>query len=483
MNNKFSNRKTQVFTFFIVMISCSFHFQLFSQDRMIKIHLRGVAESKITVMPRVGKNALKPIIEKTGVKNGETAVILLSNDELPSGFVIRYDYKEKATSTPYPSEQSIFVGDQDLEVWVNPPYCNNADSTYFQNGEKENTLLAQFNKENTQRKVNLKLLQNVLKDYSDQESTFYKQCTVEYEKKRIEYNQWINEQSNVHKALFVSHGFQFQYIPAITFQGSELEKIESIIAHYFDGINLKDPLLVNTVELKEWMNDYVNLYGSLSFTEVLRDSLFTLAGKRAIEKASLGDPKVYGWMADYFYNGYEVYGIQTGMTMLQEHINNPNCLTSKKQQINKRIEGIENMKIGTIAPNFIMPDEDGISFDFHAFKGKTPYKLLLFWSADCGHCEKLVEELKVWSLLPENKKKMDIVAVSLDEELPEIVKWEDKIRVLSEWKHLRAVGGVNSKVANDYFILSTPVILLVDTKSNLIKAMPLSLEEIQQFLQ
>ena len=43
---------------------------------------------------------------------------------------------------------------------VNPMYCNNNDSTYFQKDEKENTVLAYFNKENNKQKEKLGLLQN-----------------------------------------------------------------------------------------------------------------------------------------------------------------------------------------------------------------------------------------------------------------------------------------------------------------------------------
>jgi hypothetical protein len=73
-----------------------------------------------------------------------------------------------------------------------------------------------------------------------------------------------------------------------------------------------------------------------------------------------------------------------------------------------------------------------------------------------------------------------VVAVNLDETDTEIKVWEQKIPLLEGWKHLRAKDGVRSKVANDYFILATPVMMLVDSKTKTILAMPNTLNELMQ---
>lgn len=225
---------------------------VFSQPITLKLHLRGVYESKITLLPSIGTNALKPIIEKPGIKNGETTIISIASNMaylLPAEFILRFDYKEKETSAPYSCEKHIIINEQNLELWVNPMYCNNNDSSYFQKDEKENTLFAQFTKENGKQKEKLGLLQNFLMNYDVPQSQFYKQGIEEYEKRRSNYNQWLKEQSTLHKALFVSHTFQFQYLPQIAFKGSETDRMQSVIAHYFDGIDFKDTLLLHTQQL------------------------------------------------------------------------------------------------------------------------------------------------------------------------------------------------------------------------------------------
>ena len=136
--------------------------------------------------------------------------------------------------------------------------------------------------------------------------------------------------------------------------------------------------------------------------------------------------------------------------------------------------------VGTQAPDFTLNYMDGSDFKFQTYKGTAKYKLLLFWSADCGHCQELVKGIKQWYDESNNKEMVNIVAVSLDETDTEVKKWESAIISLSGWKHLRASGGVNSKVANSYAILSTPVMYLVDSQSNKIVAIPENLEQLKK---
>ena len=119
-------------------------------------------------------------------------------------------------------------------------------------------------------------------------------------------------------------------------------------------------------------------------------------GKAAIEKAKTGHPKVYGWMVDYFYKGYESFNIEPGIAMLAPYLDDPNCLTSKKQAIMKRLEGMKTLLPGTIAPDFSFTDDSGNSVNLQGYKTGTPYKLVLFWSADCPHCMELVNKLYTW---------------------------------------------------------------------------------------
>ena len=453
---------------------------LFAQPRdvTITIHLRGVYDSKTSLLGLTGSRTFKPIAEVPAVKNGETVRLSVPGEKLPGEFVLRFDYREKATSTPYPSEKYLFINDQDLELWVNPKACNNADSTWFQPNEWENAAFIRFSKENAGRKEKLGLLQNFLMNYDETESLFYQQGIKEYEQRRTSYNLWLKTRSDQDSSLFVSCLYSFQYVPGIPWEGSETKRIEGVIAHYFDGMDVGNPMIIKTSDLNKWMDSYVNLYGGMATTVALRDSLFPLAGKRAIEKARQGDPLVYGWMVDYFYRGFETNGIDAGMKILQPYLDDPTCLTSKRQEIARRLEGMEQLVPGSQAPDITLNDQDGNLFELNSFETNNNYILLLFWSADCNHCVEMAENLYPLLQQPDLQQKISVVAISLDETETEIAAWERKIPQLTGWKHLRASEGINSKVAYDYYVLATPIMVLLNAKTKEIIATPNTIKEL-----
>jgi thiol-disulfide isomerase/thioredoxin len=258
--------------------------------------------------------------------------------------------------------------------------------------------------------------------------------------------------------------------------------IENLIMHYFDGIDFKDSLILRVPDLRKWMDSYVNLYGQLSTTIALRDSLFPLAGKNAIEMAKKGNPLVYGWMVDYFYRGYESYGLDAGMKILEPYIDDPNCLTSKRMEINRRLKGIETLVAGSKAPEISIKDKEGATFTLSSYAPEKDYTLLLFWSAGCSHCIELIDKMYPWYQQTNVNRKLAVVAISLDETAQDIKAWELKKKELQGWKHLHVPDGVRSKVAGDYSVLSTPTMFLLDTKTKDIVATPNTLNDLRKVL-
>lgn len=464
----------------LLSIACLAGIEANAQDRKLKIHIDGVFASKVSVLPTVGHNAMKPMYESSLIKGGESVIIALPADQLPGQFILRCNYQENAASNPYPSERSIFVGGQDLEMWVHPKAINNPDSTYFAKGEKENSLFAQFVESNGRQRAQLALLQNFLMGYDQPQSAFFSQGATEYENRRVQYNKWIESQIKKDHEAFVSNTYTFEYLPPITWEGSEEQRMESLVEHYFDNIDFTNPLLVRTAQLRTWTDQYVNIYGARATTIALRDSLFTLAGRRAIEKVKSGHPLLYGWVVDYFYRGYEGFNITAGIRMLEPYLQDPRCLTSRRLEIEKRLKGIESIRPGAIAPDFSLSDPAGKDIQFHDYKKNSAYKLLLFWSADCQHCLELVQELHPFTAA--QKQPIEVVAVSLDFTDTEIARWQRAKTKLAGWKHSHAKGGINSPEASAYFVLATPVMILVDPATNKILALPETIQQLKDVL-
>jgi hypothetical protein len=77
---------------------------------------------------------MKPVVEVNKVVANSQASLAIHKEHLPGEFILRFDYKEKESSTPYPSEKHIFLKNQNAELWVHPMFANNSDSTWFGKG-------------------------------------------------------------------------------------------------------------------------------------------------------------------------------------------------------------------------------------------------------------------------------------------------------------------------------------------------------------
>ncbi len=447
-------------------------------ERLLTVQLQGVFSAKISLIPFKGLKAMTPIAEISDVKDGETITLKIPAKDLPGEFLLRIEYRAKEADHPRPAEKSIFINKQNIDLSVNPLHINNSDYTKFNEDEKENTVYSAFMKENIEKRMPIESLRQFLLSYDQQSSKLYIHAVKEFEQRRQEYNTWLSNQAEVHKELYVSNLFQFQYIPVIEWPTSLKEGPKPLLKNYFEGIDFSNPLIIRTRELTMLMDDYMRLYGMLATTGELRNSLFIEAGRIACEKASKGDPKVYGWMVDYFYKGYETYNIKDGMVMLGEHIKNPNCLAAKKEEITERLEGMKRLTPGALSPDFVSIDKEGNDFAFHKWRGKAQNKLLLFTLTGCGPCKKTMRTLTKWYNEAKNKEKLDIVVVDLKEIKTEEERQKNAAALPSEWKYTYVKKGLKSPAAKAYAVLATPDLFIIDSEDNTIVSVPDNLDQL-----
>jgi thioredoxin-related protein len=443
-----------------------------ADERLLTINLQEVFSAKISLKPFVGVKAMTPIAEVSSVKAGETTAFKIPAKYLPGEFLLRIDYRAKEAGYPRPAEKSIFINKENIELSVNPLHIHDSEYTKFNQGETENTAYSAFIKENIEKRMPIESLRQFLLSYDRQKSKLYTHAVKEFKERRQEYNTWLGNQTKKHSKLYVSNLFQFQYIPAIEWPSSLKEGPKQLLKNYFKGIDFSNPLIIRSRELTMFMDDYMRLYGTLATTGELRNSLFTEAGRIACEKASKGDPKVYGWMADYFYNGYETYNIKDGMVMLGEHIKNPNCLATKKEEIIERLEGMARLTPGALSPDFVSIDKEGNDFEFHKWKANAQYKLLLFSLTGCGPCKRLKKELTQWHDDPKNKEKLDIIVVYLNKTKTEAERQKTAAALPPDWKYTYVKKGLTSSAAKAYAVSGVPAMFLIDSKNNTIVSAP-----------
>lgn len=456
--------------FCVRLFSQSINDLILSKDSCcISINVFGVPITDIKLIGYNGKGFSDEVAHVTGVK--EASVIKVPTDKLPGQFILRFDYRAKEGDTPYPSELPLFLNKNDIGVSVNPMQVN---KTLQITNDTENTEWAKFQQENGKRRINIMLLEQVLTTYSITESDYYRNTRKEYRIRVQEYNEWLTQYYAQHSDLFISHFVQFQKIPVTEWYTDSKQQLEIRKQSWFQHFDFSDTVVINTQEMNNFMSGYVGLYTQQA-TEKTADSLLVAAGTEACMLASKGHPKVYGWMADYFYTGYETYNIAGGIKMLEKHIENPNCLTRKKMEIITRLEGMKKLVPGYEAPEIEMKTAEGkeltVNFDN---KKSTAGILVLFYHSDCSHCKEMLGELAAWYAVPANRNLSNVITIAVDSDE---AKWREYAADHKyEWLNGIAPGGINSKAARSYFVLSTPSLIIVD-RTGKIAGTPATIKE------
>jgi len=442
--------------------------------RTVTVKLRGVYESKITLTPFNGMQFALPLHTVPGVKTGETTRFAIPDSLLPGEFQIHFDYRAKETDNIAPAEMQLYISRQDIGVDANPLHLQ-GDSLRLTN-DRENKAWADFAAQSAQQRQQIGLLRQLLEQYDRPQSPEWNGVLKGYEKRRASYNLWVDSLARAQKELYVSHLYGFQKLKAENWRVPTPARLDQVAHEWFDGFNFNDTLALRSRQMNEMMGGFVALYGMRATTEALRDSLFTEAGRLACAKASVGHPRVYGWMVDYFYTGYETYNLNKGMAMLETHINNPRCLTSKKLAIAKRLEGIKTLVPGVKVKNLLVRNFEDKENTIDLSVCSKAYRVLVFYDSECDHCRDLLALLRKWYKVPGNSARLDVVSIALDHTRE---TWETAFTANSfPWTDRYATGGINSQAATDYYVLSTPYMYLVD-KNGVLLSIPTSVDEME----
>lgn len=128
-----------------------------------------------------------------------------------------------------------------------------------------------------------------------------------------------------------------------------------------------------------------------------------------------------------------------------------------------RIQLLENVEEGAVAPNFTLSTPEGKQLAMYDVKGKI--KIIDFWASWCGPCR--MENPNMVKLYNDFKDKgLVVISVSLDEKKD---KWLDAIEKDGmPWIHLSDLKGWRGEVVKKYNIDAVPTILVLDENNHIL---------------
>ena len=145
--------------------------------------------------------------------------------------------------------------------------------------------------------------------------------------------------------------------------------------------------------------------------------------------------------------------------------------------IEERIKRLSKTEGGAKAPDFTLPDLNGVPVTMSSVKGKI--KIIDFWASWCGPCRLNNPELK--KIYEEyHSKGLEIIGVSLDEEHEDWALAVEKDGL--GWVNVSSLKGWDCDVARLYNVKGVPALFLLD-ENNCIIATGLRDEKLRAFLQ
>ena len=284
---------------------------------------------------------------------------------------------------------------------------------------------------------------------------------------------------NLHPEMFLSKmmlSTKEVYPPIVDGNGdtmSDYQRKEYYIEHYFDNMMLEDNSLVRTpkaVFYDRVMGFYDNVlkYAPPKVIIGYMDKMLD----RAKAAPDVFQYLLINLMQKYLQSNVMVYD-EVYVHLVKDYYATDANFWSSPSNIDKELQRAtkwERLLVGHEAPELILFDTMHVPHSLHAMPFK--WKLLVFWSPNCGHCQHIIPE--VYKVFQKYQSQYDIGAFTI------LSDPDDKTR--AEWKKFMSEKGMNSPAwlsldggeANVdwhdvYDINTTPQIYLID-EDNIIQA-------------
>ncbi len=411
------------------------------------------------------------LMELEGEKTNEIDSVFSANDTFtfsmegkhPGLYRLRFDHMHFIN----------FIYDGE-DVEIKSDFNNISDSLKVIKSES-NKLYYKFIRLNKAFKTKTELLNVILQRYP-KDDDYYETTLKKFEALKYEYSFFVNVTSQKEPESFIARYVRSSQLPLIDGTLSFEEQVKYLKSHALDNVDFNDDELTYSDCFSNKSIEYLMYYRNPQAPKGLLEKEFMRAVDTLLMKARK-NIFVYQHIAEYLIDGFKKFGFNNIVDYVIENyvIKDDLCLDEKLgTSLQNRIDQAQKLKIGNVVPNIILPDTSGNEIDLSKLKSEKI--LILFYASWCPHCQEIVPE--IFKLYDKQKeKKIDVLAVSLDEKRVEWIKFIKDNNL--NWLNVSDLKGWSGKAASDYYIYATPTMFLVD-KARKIIAKPLTIIEMKE---
>jgi peroxiredoxin len=340
----------------------------------------------------------------------------------------------------------------------------------------ENKLYFEYLNRRNETEYRLSLLDPLLSRYPSNDP-FYKQIVAEFTNLNTGLESYLNKLIAENQNTFTVKIVKAERMPMPDVSLVEDARTDYMKAHFFDQADFSDTLLLRTNLISNKVMQYLSFYQNNRMTKDQLEIEFIKAMQVIMNKTK-SSPAVYAYAMEYLISGFESYGFEKVITYIADNINlEETCVDDeRKAKLENKVESLKKFAIGLKAPDFTATDLKGNTVKLSAVKSE--YTLLVFWATWCPHCTRLIPELKK-IYLPNNKEKLEIVAVSLDESKTELDTFLKDGGF--DWINISDFKKWKGDIVQQYDIYATPTMLLL-SKDGTITAKPMTFDDVKNEL-
>lgn len=246
--------------------------------------------------------------------------------------------------------------------------------------------------------------------------------------------------------------------------------------HFFDRIDFSDTMLIRSTFLTSKVVGYLSLFqNNANSQKELEDNM--LMGVDSVLSLAQADQQVYEFLVEFLIRGFESIGFERGL----EHIAAASTLdqfcenTERKLKLENKLELIKKLAIGQPAPNFITTDIVGNYFELNKVEAKRT--LLVFWASWCPHCDEI---MPVINSFYKGNNELKVISISIDESKEELMNSIEESDY--NWTYIAELQGWNGPIIEEYGIVATPSIFVLDENKKII-GKPIGKEEVIKLLE
>jgi len=305
---------------------------------------------------------------------------------------------------------------------------------------------------------------------------FYQDALKQYELLQNKLNERIDELINNNPLTLAS---KYLKTDRPTFVDPTLSNDEQNLflkQHYFDEVDFSDTMLIRSTFLTSKVVGYLSLFqNNANSQKELEDNMLT--GVDSVLTNAKIDQQVYEFLVEFLIKGFESIGFERGL----EHIAAASTLdqfcenTERKLKLENKLELIKKLAIGQPAPNFTIKDIVGKEIVLNKVDAKKT--LLVFWASWCPHCDEIMPLINSFY---KSNNDLEVISISIDESKDDLMKSIEEGGY--NWTYIAELQGWNGPIIEEYGIVATPSIFVLDENKKII-GKPIGKEEIIKLLE